>query len=403
MPRKILHFDLDAFFCSVEELRHPELAGKPFAVGGRPGERGVISSCSYGARSFGVRSAMPSGQALRLCPELIILPGDHRLYSEASRQVMEHLQNWTALVEQISIDEAFLDLSDLPEPGEVLARRLQTEIRQVCHLPCSLGVASNKLVAKIATDVGKAAAIQTRKNRLDAVPSNIPSSPCAITVVVPGEEAQFLAPLPVKALWGVGPKTAERFAEMSIYTIGDLAGLSQAELTQRFGKNGAELYWRSRGVDDRPIETVYQEKSISQEVTFARDVSDRHQLEETMRQQSESVAFRLREANLTGRTVRLKLRWPDFTTLSRQTTLAQPSDLGSEISAAVHKLFEKAWAPGKPVRLLGVGVSRLEKASQQLELWETEREKDHRLQQTLDGLREKFGKDAVQRGRVKKE
>ncbi len=394
MPRKILHLDLDAFFCSVEELRRPELASKPFAVGGRPGERGVISSCNYLARGFGVRSAMPSAQALRLCLGLVILPGDHRRYAEASHQVMVILHNWTALVEQISIDEAFLDLSDLPEAGEVLARRLQAEIKEKCRLPCSLGVASNKLVAKIATDVGKSLFHQrsTEDKML------LEKSPCAITVVPPGEETQFLAPLPVKALWGVGPKTAERFAEMGIHTIGDLASLSLAEFTSRFGKNGAELYSRARGIDDRPIVTEYEEKSISQETTFARDVSDRRQLEAVLLQQSESVAFRLRKANLCGRTVRLKIRWPDFTTLTRQASLSQPTDLGSEIYATVLKLFGKVSTPGMSVRLVGVGVSKLEKASQQLELWETPREKDHRLQETLDELRQRYGKDAIRRG-----
>ncbi|MBI4771414.1 MAG: DNA polymerase IV, partial [Chloroflexi bacterium] len=206
MPRKILHLDLDAFFCAVEEQRDPALRGQAFAVGGRPEARGVVASCSYAARRFGVRSAMPMARAVKLCSGLIIVPSRHKVYSDVSRQVMERLYDLTPLVEQISIDEAFLDVSDLPESGEALARRLQATMRDELRLPCSLGVATNKLVAKIASDVGKAAA------RTGAPPN-------AILVVPPGEEAAFLAPLPAAALWGVGPKTATRLAGLGIHTI----------------------------------------------------------------------------------------------------------------------------------------------------------------------------------------
>nr|MBI2903928.1 DNA polymerase IV [Chloroflexota bacterium] len=194
MPRKILHLDLDAFFCAVEELRDPSLRGRPFAVGGKPEERGVVSSCSYAARRFGVRSAMPMSRALKACPGLLVIPGRHRDYHEASERVMAQVRGLTPLVEQISIDEACLDVSDLPQAPEALARQVQADIRQATHLPCSLGAATNKLGAKIATDVGK-------------VSSQTDTYPKAITVVPPGAEAAFLAPLPAQALWGVGPKT----------------------------------------------------------------------------------------------------------------------------------------------------------------------------------------------------
>ena len=199
MPRTILHLDLDAFFCAVEETRNPELRGKAFAVGGKPDERGVVASCSYAARKMGVRSAMPMSQAVRLSPGLIIVPGHHHLYGEVSRQVMDILHNVTGLVEQISIDEAFLDISDIHEDSERVARRLQTRIREELQLPCSIGIASNKMVAKIATEVGKAIALKRIKAQGLAEPPN------AVTVVGYGEEASFLSPLPADMLWGVGP------------------------------------------------------------------------------------------------------------------------------------------------------------------------------------------------------
>jgi DNA polymerase-4 len=208
MPRTILHLDLDAFFCAVEETRNPALRGKAFAVGGQPNERGVVASCSYAARKMGVRSAMPMSRAIRLCPGLIIVSSHHRIYGEVSRQVMEILHNTTGLVEQISIDEAFLDISDIRDQAERVARGLQARIRSELHLPSSIGIASNKLVAKIATEVGKAAALP----RIQA--PGVAEPPNAVTVVPDGEEAAFLSPLPSDMLWGVGPKTFQRLADL---------------------------------------------------------------------------------------------------------------------------------------------------------------------------------------------
>jgi DNA polymerase-4 len=384
-PRKIIHLDLDAFFCAVEEQLNPSLRGKAFAVGGRPEERGVVASCSYAARRYGVRSAMPMARALRLCPQLIIVSSHHGKYSQVSRQVMAHLHAITPQVEQISIDEAFLDVSDLPQPAETIARQLQTKVQADPGLPCSLGVATNKLLAKTANDVGKASF------RGEGPPN-------AITVVPPGQEAAFLAPLPVDALWGIGPKTAEHLAEIGIRSIGELAGRSEIELMRLFGKNGYDLALRARGTDDRPIVTSHAVKSISQETTFAQDARDTKVLEHTLFQLAAGVGTRLRRNHLTGTTVKIKVRWADFTTLTRQVTLEHTTDQDKEIYHAALSLFYKIWQPGQPVRLLGVGVSGLRAHILQLSLWDDGVEKERQLQTAIDQLRQRFGRQIVLRG-----
>ncbi|HFQ95554.1 MAG TPA: DNA polymerase IV, partial [Anaerolineae bacterium] len=358
MPRKILHLDLDAFFCAVEEQRDPSLQGKPFAVGGKPEGRGVVASCSYPARAFGVHSAMPMAQAVRLCPDLIIVSPHREDYVRASRQVMARVQELTPMVEQISIDEAFLDVSDLPEPLEAIARRLQTRIWEELGLPCSLGGATNKLVAKIANDVGK-----SRAGKGDY--------PNAITIVPPGEEAAFLAPLPVRALWGVGPKTEEKLHALGIFTIGELAAYPEQTLARLFGQHGRDLARRARGVDNRPVVSERgRAKSISKETTFVRDVSDARKLHKTLEKLAAGVARSLRRKKLLARTVKLKLRLSDFTTLTRQTTLAAPTDDEGTIIATAADLFDQWWRPGQPVRLIGVGVSNLQEGLVQLALWD---------------------------------
>ncbi|MEM7344817.1 MAG: DNA polymerase IV [Chloroflexota bacterium] len=385
MPRKILHLDLDAFFCAVEEQRNPSLRGKAFAVGGQPDQRGVVASCSYPARQFGIRSAMPMSRAVRRCPHLIIVPSNHKAYQAVSKKVMQQLHTLTPLVEQLSIDEAFLDVSDLPDRAEQIAHDLQTTIRKELGLPCSLGVAGNKLVAKIANNIGKASA-KTK------------GTPNAIKVVPPGQEAVFLAPLPIRELWGVGPKTAEQMQQLGLQTIGDIARWPEADLTRRFGKLGQDLSQRARGEDHRPVETERETKSISQETTFAKDVTDGIALQRTLRQLSERVGHRLRRSELSGTTVRLKIRWADFTTLSRQLTLDRPTNLDAEIYHAALTLFEATWPPGKRVRLLGVGVSGFEQSAYQLSLWDQTTAPQERLQSALDDVKERFGDAAIQRG-----
>jgi DNA polymerase-4 len=385
MVRKIMHLDLDAFFCAVEELQDASLKGKPFAVGGRPESRGVVSSCSYAARQFGIRSAMPMGKAMRICPKLIVISSRHARYSEYSEQVMDRVRQLTPLVEQVSIDEAFLDVSDMPEGGHFLAKRLQACIRQELGLPCSIGVATNKLVAKVASDLGKAG-------------HHGVEPPCAITVVPPGEEARFLAPLPVQALWGIGPKSATRLADLGIHTVGELAALPENVMTQHFGKNGPELHLRARGIDDSPVASSGVVKSVSNEHTYDKDQREEADILKSLRHLSEQVGGRLRRASLAGSVVHVKLRWADFTTLTRQTTLPGATDQDGVIYKTATELFHKVWQEERyAVRLVGVGVSGLVPAQRQLSLWDAGLEKEHKLLEAIDELRERYGDRIIQR------
>jgi DNA polymerase IV len=389
MPRTILHLDLDAFFCAVEETINPELRGRAFAVGGKPDERGVVASCSYAARRMGVRSAMPMAKALRLSPGLIIVSSRHQIYREVSRQVMNLLHELTALVEQISIDEAFLDISDIREEPERIARNLQTRIHDELQLPCSIGIASNKLVAKIATEVGKSLSLRNTQSKGEIAPPN------ALTVVPFGEEAAFLSPLPADILWGVGPKTSARLTELGIHTVGDIAKWPESELILMFGENGRDLARHAKGIDDRPITMEHETKSISQEITFSRDVRDDNVLQKTVQEMSAEVGAQLRRNNLAGKTIKLKLRWPDFTTLTRQTTFNHPTDQEAEIAKAALGLLKSVRKPNQAVRLIGVGVSGLGQPVRQLGLWDMESEKSRKLQDAVDGLREKYGKNII--------
>jgi DNA polymerase IV len=388
MTRTILHLDLDAFFCSVEEIQNPALRGKPFAVGGKPNERGVVASCSYPARALGIRSAMPMSRAVRLCGELIIVSSRHSLYREHSEKVMEKLRDVTPLVEQISIDEAFLDISDISQSAPRLARDLQADIRSGLSLPSSIGIATNKLVAKIATEVGK------KSNKRKDQP------PYGLTIVPAGEEAQFLSPLPADMLWGVGPKTSARLTELGIHTIGDIAAWPEKELVNLFGENGRELWRHAHGIDTRPVTTESETKSISQETTFNVDIGDEKTLEKTLREQARDVARQLRKNDLAGKTVKLKIRWSDFTTLTRQVTLPTSTDSEDEIFRNAVKLMKTVRKLNQPVRLIGVGVSGLGAPIRQLGLWDAGSEKSRKLQEVIDQLQARYGKDVIHKGDV---
>lgn len=383
--RKILHLDLDSFFCAVEEQLHPELKGQVLVVGGRPDQRGVVASASYPARVYGIRSAMPMSQAVRLYPNLVIVGQTRSAYIERSQAVMDVLRDTTPYVEQLSIDEAFLDVTMLQGTIETIAQDLQARINDELDLPCSLGGATNKLLAKTANTIGKA-----------RQPKHQP--PNTITIVPVGEEKRFLEPLPIRELWGVGPKTAERLQQLGLYTIGDVSRWSEHELSARFGKLGRDLWQRANGIDYRPVESSNEAKSISKETTYSIDVQDVDMLKHTLRQLSDGVGRQTRKAGLYGTTVKIKLRWSDFTTLTRQMTLRDATDHDDEIYRSAEALFDRCWIKGKPVRLIGVGISGFVEPNRQLGLWDdvqAEKQSDE-LQSTIDLLKDKFG-DAMLR------
>lgn len=383
--RKILHVDLDAFFCAVEEKLDPSLKCQAFAVVGSPEGRGVVTSCSYAARKHGIRSAMPMNRAIRLFPSLKVIKSHYKEYVNSSRQVMFILQSYTPLFEQVSIDEAFLDVTDLPQSGLTIAREIQSKIFKILSLPCSIGLAANKLVAKIATNIGKS------RHKSD-------TAPMAILEVTPGQEKIFLAPLPIEEMWGIGPKTAARLKEIGIFTIGDVLKKSEKELEGCLGKFGIILLLHANGVDDRPVAEMDGVKSISNEITFFQDKENEAELLEALTDLCRKVGYRLRKSKLTGYTVRIKIRWPDFQTQTRQLTLQQPTSQDSVILTSARQLFSASWKKGMKVRLLGVGVSQLCDAFQQLALFDQQNEKEKRLLDAVDQLHQKYGDKVIQRG-----
>jgi DNA polymerase-4 len=336
-PRSVVHVDMDAFYVNVHLLDHPEDTGLPLVVGGRPESRGVVSSASYEARRLGIHSAMATSHALRLVPGLLIVAPDWPRIKACSRQVMGVLGAFGTL-EQMSVDEAYIDIDPAIDPPAV-ARQAQAQVISETALPCSVGLATNKLVAKVASDFNK---------------------PRGYTVVPPGTEAAFLAPLSVRAIWGIGPRTAERLAALGILTCGDLAAYDPERLRGRFGREAESLQRRARGVDSRPVEAERgPSKSISQEWTFSRDVNDPAVLREQLGRQAADVAKSLREEGLLAHTIRIKLRWPDFTTFTRQRSLDTGTDDPATIERVALALLEEHRPAGQAVRLLGVGVSGL--------------------------------------------
>lgn len=383
--RKIIHMDLDAFFCAVEELKNPSLKNKPFAVGGSPTGRGVIASCSYAARKLGIHSAMPTAQAFRLCPELILVSSRHREYSQKSKLVMDILADFTPRLEQISVDEAFLDVSDIQKESYAIALDIQLKIDFETGLPASFGVSTNKLVAKIANDYGKK---QKGGN----------TYPRAIQVVQPGKEADFLAPLSVDMLWGVGPKTAEKLKIIGIKSIGALAAVSEDFLIVHFGKNGNFIKNNALGIDSRPVENSGEMKSVSQEMTFEHDISDIDVILSEMKLISEKLGSRLRKKNLMGFTVHVKIRYFDFKTLSRQISLSNPIDQDGIIYDHARKIFLDHWNQKMPVRLIGISISRFTQGEKQLSLWDTGEEKESKFLKVYDTLKNKYGNEVIKKG-----
>src|SRR5262245_29083633 len=375
---------MDAFYAAIEQRDRPELRGLPVIVGGA-GKRGVVATASYEARTFGVRSAMPGARAHQLCPQGVFVAPRMKVYAEVSRQVQEIFESFTPLVEPLSLDEAFLDVTAsraLFGDGEAIARELKARVREATELTVSVGVAACKFVAKIASDLKK---------------------PDGLIAVSPGEEAAFLAALPVSRLWGAGRVTQERFASLGLRTIAEVQRLSREDLVSIFGEaTGDHLHRLCRGDDDRAVVPDRDAKSISHETTFGDDLADDDACRRVLLELSEGVGRRLRRHGLRGATVKLKLRFPPFTTITRQSKLARPTFDDLVIHRAAVALFDAAREAGRPVRLLGVGVSDLRDAgaARQAGLFEGRRdESPDRLLRAIDAIRKRFGDDAIQHGK----
>ena len=378
--RTILHADLDAFYASVEQLDDPALRGKPVIVGGRPGDRGVVSASSYEARAFGVFSAMPLRTAARRCPQGVFLSGRPDRYRELSNQVMAIFASYTPMVEPISLDEAFLDVSNSAKAfgdGPTIAAQLKRRVLDEVGLVVSVGVATNKLCAKVASDLRK---------------------PDALVIVQPGDEATFLAPLPIRRLWGVGPQAQQALGDYGVTTIGQLAALSPATLERRFGSHGSDLSSRARGIDRSAVAPMQAPKSIGHEHTFDVDNADPGRLEATLLDLAESVATRLRRHDLAARAVQLKLRYEGFETLTRQAALPYATRDSRPLYETGLALLRRTQAPGRGVRLVGLTAISLTDA-QQLTLFEAP-DREDRLSRSIDAVRERFGDAAITRARL---
>jgi DNA polymerase-4 len=381
--RTYFHVDMDAFFVSVEELFDPSLKGKPVVVGGRPDERGVVSAASYAARKFGVHSAMPLRTAYKLCPQAIFVDGHPDRYRDYSGRVYEVLHSFSPLVEMASIDEAYLDMTGterLYGPPLSAAHRLHQKMKTVTNLNCSVGIASSRLVAKISSDQAK---------------------PNGVLWIIPGQEASFLAPLDVRKVPGVGKVSEKNLHALGIRKVGDLARLDDAFLEQRFGKWGMALAGKSRGLDaggwfDTAIGEDAGPKSISHEHTFGEDTADLAKIESTLSRLCEMVGRRLREHGLDARTIQLKLRFSDFSTITRAHSLQRATQLDTELFEEIRALFLSNWKPGATVRLLGVHASGWAAEDPQMDLLDDNRH--DRWKKTLaaaDRLRDRFGESAV--------
>ncbi len=382
--RSIIHLDLDAFYASVEQLRRPELRGLPVIVGGAPSadgspqlHRGVVSAASYEARVHGVHSAMPLRTALRLCPQAVVVPVDFRAYRDASKAVFDVARDYTPILEPLSLDEAFLEVTGSVRrfgPPRHIAEEIRDRVLAATGLHASFGVATCKTVAKIASDLRK---------------------PRGFVVVEPGDEAAFLAPLPLRRLPGLGPSSERALNGLGISTLGQLAALPLDTVQRRVGRAAGRSLWeRAQGIDESPVTIPGAPRSVSREETFARDVAQRAALHARVAELAGDVAARLRTGGWTARTVTLKLRYSDFTTITRQETLPTATATDTTVRDAALALLDTAWS-GDAVRLLGVGVTGLESAPQ-LDLFS--RPANDRIDRTLDRLRARFGQDAIRRG-----
>lgn len=394
--KQIAHVDMDAFFVSVELLNRPELRGKPVVVGAPGHKRGVVASASYEARAYGIHSAMPSRTARRLCPHAIFLPGNYKLYEEWSAKVRGILERFTPVVQMVSIDEAYLDLTGAERvhglapteagAGLVIGQKIQRAIwEETCPagggagLPCSVGVAQSYLVAKVASDLSK---------------------PRGLLWVPAGTEAAFLAPLPVRRIPGIGPVTEKALAELGVATVGELAAIERARLEELFDRWGEALYRKARGEDADLWFIDEEQKSLSHERTFDRDTADATELEATLAHLAQLIGQRLRAEGLRGRSVTLKLRYANFATLTRARTLPEPTDLDRVLFETARSLLDQNWKRGRLVRLLGIAASHLAapgRPGEQLSLLDSDLlARQEKLARAADRVRSRFGETAVQ-------
>ena len=389
--RFILHVDMDAFYASVEVREQPGLAGRPVIVGGSPRGRGVVSAANYEARRFGIHSAMPTARAMRLCPHAVCLPGRMSLYASVSRQIREIFNRYSPLVEPLSLDEAFLDVTDsqrLFGSAAEIANAIKQAISNELSLVASVGIAPNKFIAKIASDLDK---------------------PDGFVEVMPEEVQAFLDPLPVSRIWGVGKATGKELDRLGITTIAQLRQQSEAVLQDRFGKFGNHLWRLANGMDDRPVVSDSEAKSISNETTFDSDISNRDTLRAWLMELTEQVCWRLRQQDLFGRTVQIKLRFADFSTITRSHTLPEATQQTKQVWQAVMALFDKAMqSESRRLRLVGVGVSGLSETAQrpQVQTDMFEQPKDTRqaqLDEVADAIKSRFGSGGIRRGTGYKE
>lgn len=386
MKRTIVHADMDAFYAAVEQLDNPEYRGQPVIVGSDPENgkgRGVVSTCSYEARRFGIHSAMPISRAWKLCPHGIYVFPRMERYMEISRKIMEVFGSFSPLVEPLSLDEAFLDCSGTERlfgDEKSLGEKIKDDVRSATGLTVSVGVAANKFMAKIASDLEK---------------------PDGLTIVPRGGEREFLAPLPIRKLWGVGPRTAEKMERVGVRLIGDLARLEEQVARSLFGNHGETLLRLSRGEDDRPVESGHERKSISEERTFRVDREDREEIEKVFFRLADELSRRMRKAGFQGRTVQVKIRDSSFHTITRQSTVAGSISSTDPIFHEAIRLFRKS-DPGGPLRLVGIGITGLSDLQEEPDLFSySKREKTDKMDQVLDTLKERF-QDRVSRATLLK-
>ncbi|MDD5126608.1 MAG: DNA polymerase IV [Dehalococcoidales bacterium] len=383
MARRIMLIDLDAFFVSVEQVLNPELKGKPVVVGGKPDRRGVVAAASYEARTFGLRSGMPLATAVRLCPQAIFIEGNFHRYREFSEKFMAILADFSPFLEPAGLDEAYLDATgfeSLHGSASMMAKKIKQRVKDELGLPVSIGIASGKVIAKVACEQSK---------------------PDGLLETAPGSEGDFLRPLPVGRLPGIGKKSEAVLKGLGITTIGELAKAPVKLLGHYFGSYATVLHEHASGIDESPVTPPGPAKSISRETTFAKDTRDLTFLLATLRYLAEQVGSELRETGKQARCINIKLRYADFTTITRQHTLEQPASADQTIFETGARLLEKELRTEKQrVRLIGTGVSNLVEGSQQTSMLDTRTPRLAKLNATIDRIRERYGFTAIQTGRT---